>query len=86
MSKDYHMFFYYHPGKANVVVDALCHMTMGSVSHFDEVKKDLAREVHKLSRLGVRLGSSLDGGAIVHENSESSLVVEVMSKQHVDLA
>ena len=86
MSKDYDMSVLYHHDKINVVADALSRMTMGSVSHLDEAKKDLAREVHRLARLGVRLESSLDGGAIVHENSESSLVVEVMSKQHVDLA
>ena len=33
-----------------------------------------------------RLESSPDRGAIVHHNSESSLVVEVKSKQHLDLA
>ena len=48
----------YHPGKANVLEDALRHMTMGSVSHIDEAKNDLAREVHRLARLGVRLESS----------------------------
>ena len=60
-------------------------MTMGSISHVDEAKKDLAREVHILSRLGVRLESSPDGGSIVHHNSESSLAVKVKSKQHLDL-
>ena len=74
----------YHTNKANVVADALSHMTMGSVSHLDEAKKDLAREVHKLARLGMMLESSPCGGAIVHHNSESSLVVEVKSKQHLD--
>ena len=59
---------------------------MGSVSHLNEAKKDLAKEVHRLDRLGVRLEISPDGGAIVHHNSESSLVVEVKSKQQLDLA
>ena len=35
---------------------------MGSVSHLDEAKKDLAREVHRLARLGVRLESVSHGG------------------------
>ena len=35
-----------------------------------------------MSRLGVTLECSLDGGAMVPHNSESSLVVEVKSKQH----
>ena len=64
MLKDYDMSVLYHPEKANVFVDALSCMTMGSVSHLDEAKKDLAREVHRLARLGVRLESSLDGGAM----------------------
>ena len=84
MLKDYDIGFPYHPGKVNAVVDALSRMTMGSVSHIDEIKKDLAREVHRLARLGVRLEGSPNGGAIVHHNSESSLMVEVKSKQHLD--
>ena len=44
-------------------------------------------EGHRLTRLGVRLESALDGGDIVHHNSESSLVVKVKSKQqHIDIA
>ena len=71
----------YHPGKANVVVDTLNIMTMGSVSHIDEVKKSLVKDVH---RLGLRLKDSPNGGFMVHHNFESSLVVEVKSKQHLD--
>ena len=56
--KDYDMSVLYHPGKANVVMDALSRITMGSVSHLDEDKKDLAKEVHRLARLGVTLESS----------------------------
>ena len=33
--KDYDMCILYHPGNANVVVDALSHMTIVSVSHLD---------------------------------------------------
>ena len=47
-------------------------------------KKELSRDVHRLSRLGVSLESSMNGGSIVHHNSESSLVVEVKSKKHLD--
>ena len=58
---------------------------MGSVSHLDEAKKDLAREVHRFSRLGVMVETSPDWGDMVHHNSKSYLVVEVKSKQHLDL-
>ena len=84
MLKDYDMSVLYYPGKANVVVDALSHTTMGSVSHVDEPKKHLVKDVHSLSRLLVRFEDSPNGGFMVHHNSESSLVVEVMSKKHFD--
>ena len=70
----------YHPDTTNIVVDAHSGMTMGSVSHHDESKKDLAREIHRLARLGVRMQSALDGSSILRRNSESSLVVKVKSK------
>ena len=84
MYKDYDMSCLYLPDKANVVANALIHMIMGSVSHVEEAKKDVVKDVHRLDRLGVRLEDSPNGGFMVHNNSESYLVVEVMSKQHLD--
>ena len=37
--KDYDMSILYHPGKDNMVEDALSLMSMGSVSHVEEGKK-----------------------------------------------
>ena len=74
---------HYHLSKANVVADALSHMTKGSVSHIDEAKKYLVKDVHRLARLGLRLENSPNGVFIVHNNSESSLVDEVKSKYHL---
>ena len=45
----------YHPGKTNMVVDALSCMNIGSVSHTDEAKKDLVRAMHRFAMLGVTL-------------------------------
>ena len=45
----------YHPGKANVIADALCHIMMGSVSHVEEQKKKLVKDVHRLAQLGMCL-------------------------------
>ena len=54
--KDYDMSVLYHPDKANVVADAPSRMTMGRVSFVDdEAKKDLVKEVHRLTILGDRL-------------------------------
>ena len=68
--RDYDMSVLYHPSKANVLVDVLIHLTMGSVSHINESKKHLVREVHRLPRFGVRFEVFPNGGAIFHHNSE----------------
>ncbi|KAH0754464.1 hypothetical protein KY290_024734 [Solanum tuberosum] len=53
--KDYDMSVHYHPGKANVVADALSRVSMGSLAHVNIGDREMAREVHRLARLGVRL-------------------------------
>ena len=53
--KDYDMSMLYHPGKSNVVVDALSRMTMVSMSHVDEADKDLVKDVHRGACLGFQL-------------------------------
>ena len=82
--KDYHMSIFYHPNKANLVEDDLSRMIMGSVSQLEETNKDVVKDVHRLARFGVRLKDSFNGCFVVHNNSESSLVLEVKSKQHFD--
>ena len=82
--RDYDMSVHYHPGKANVVADALSRMSMGSTAHVEDEKKELVKEVHRLARLGVRLVDSTSGGVSVHPSSESSLIVEVKKGQHLD--
>ena len=47
--KDYDMNVLYHPDKDNVVAAALSRMTMGSVFHLDEAKKDLAKEINRFA-------------------------------------
>ena len=49
--KDYYMNVHYHQGKANVVADALIRMCMGSTTHIEDEKKELAKEVRRLARL-----------------------------------
>ena len=45
-----------------MVAASLSHMTMGNVSHVDEAKKDLVKNINRLARLGVRLEDSPNGG------------------------
>ncbi|WMV58815.1 hypothetical protein MTR67_052200 [Solanum verrucosum] len=75
--KDYDISVLYHPGKSNVVANALSRSSMGSVAHIKEKKKELVRYVHRLARLGVQLVDSIKGGVMVHNNSESSFVEDV---------
>ncbi|KAH0680772.1 hypothetical protein KY284_021857 [Solanum tuberosum] len=82
--KDYDMSVLYHLGKANLVADDLSRMSMGSVAHVEDEKKELVCDVHRLARLGVQLVDSTKGGFMVHHISESSSVVDVKSKQYLD--
>ena len=49
--KEYDMSVHYHPGKANVVADALSRLSMGSIAHVKEEMKELAKDVHRLAHL-----------------------------------
>ena len=70
----------YHLRKDNVVADTLSQISIGSLAHVPDGKKELVKKVHSL----VRLEDSPKGGFMVHHNSESSLMVEVKSKKHLD--
>ena len=78
------MSVHYHPGKANVVADSLSRLSMGSVAHVDENRKELVKDVHRLARLGFRLMSISYSGVTIQDGAESSLVVEVKEKQDSD--
>ncbi|WMV59547.1 hypothetical protein MTR67_052932, partial [Solanum verrucosum] len=54
-------------------------------AHVEDEKKELVCDVHRLARLGVQLVHSTKGRFMVHHNSQSSFVVDVKSKQHLDL-
>ncbi|XP_069146095.1 uncharacterized protein [Solanum lycopersicum] len=66
---DYDMIVHYHPGKANVVEDALRRLTLGSVAHVEEERKKLVKDVNRLARLGVCLMSISDSGVTVQNES-----------------
>ena len=74
----------YYSGKTNIVKNALSILSMGSVAHVREERKELAKEVHRIARLGVHLMSISYGSLTIHNRAESSLVVEVKDKQDSD--
>ncbi|WMV25524.1 hypothetical protein MTR67_018909 [Solanum verrucosum] len=73
-ANDYDMSVLYHPDKANLVVDVFSCLSMGSVAHIKNGKKELVRDVHRLVRLGVRLVDSTKGGDMDHNGLEPSFV------------
>ena len=64
-SRDYDMSVHYHPCKANVVANTLNRLSMGSVAHVEENRKELVKDIHWLDRLGIRLISISDSGVTV---------------------
>ncbi|XP_070055019.1 uncharacterized protein [Nicotiana tomentosiformis] len=57
---------------------------MSSLAHLEAYQRPLAKKVHRLASLGVRLADSNEGGIIVQNKAESSLVVGVKEKQYKD--
>ena len=62
--KDYDITILYHPGKANVVADALSRKVgnMGSLAHLQVSRRPLAREVQTLANDFMRLEVNEKGG------------------------
>ena len=54
------------------------------MSHVEEAKKDLVKDVHRFAHLGVRCEDSPNGGFMFYQNPESSLIVKVKSKPQLD--
>ena len=71
------MSVHYHPGKENLVSYGVTTLSMGSVAHVEEERKELVKDVQRLARLGVCLISISDNVVTVQNGAESSLVVKV---------
>ncbi|XP_070039272.1 uncharacterized protein [Nicotiana tomentosiformis] len=79
--KDYDIDIFYHPGKVNVVADALSQRSIGSLAHVEANKRTMTKEVRQLASLGVRLLDSEDCGVVLQNRAESSLVAEMKENQ-----
>ena len=62
--KDYDVTILYHPGKANVVVDALSRKagSMGSLDHLQVSRRPVAREIQNMANDFMRLEVNEKGG------------------------
>ena len=85
--KDYDVTILYHPGKANVVADALSRKTrsMGSLASLSIEERPLARDVQLLANSLVRLRISEESdGMIAFIEARSSLVEQICAHQFND--
>ena len=53
--KDYDCSILYHPGKANVVTDALSRKSAGSLAHISTERRPIIKELHELIDQGLQL-------------------------------
>ena len=84
--KDYDITILYHPGKANVVADALSRKagSMGSLAHLQVSRRPLPREVQTLSNDLVRLDVNEKGGFLACVEARSSFLDMIKGKQFTD--
>ena len=62
--KDYDCDILYHPGKANMVADALSRKSSGSLAHISVEKRLLIQELHELVDQGLMMKISISGGLL----------------------
>lgn len=74
---DYVMSILYHSHKANVVVDDLSRLSMGSTTQYKKDKEELVKDMHRLARWQVRLIDYTKGGVAVINGVKLSLLLEV---------
>ena len=84
--KDYDITILYHPGKSNVVADALSRKagSMGSLAHLQVSRRPLAREVQILANDLMRLEVNEKGGLLASVESRSSFLDKIKGKQFND--
>ena len=84
--KDYDITILYHPGKANVVADALSRKagSMGSLAHLQASRRPLVREVQTLTNDLMRLEVNEKGGLLASVEARSSFLDKIKGEQFND--
>ena len=81
--KDYDITILYHPGKANVVADALSRK-VGSLAHLQVSRRPLAREVQTLANDLMRLEVNEKGGLLASVEARFSFLDNIKGRQSDD--
>ena len=86
LQKDYDNTILYHPGKTNVVADALSRKTgsMGSLAHLQFSRRPLAREVQTLANDLIRLEVLEKEGFSASVEARCSFFDKIKGKQFAD--
>ncbi|MDV3192745.1 MAG: hypothetical protein Q8840_02185, partial [Sweet potato little leaf phytoplasma] len=84
LRKDYDINSLYHLSKGNIIADTLNRLSMGILVHLPPVQREIVRDIHKLANVGVRLVDSEDGGVVVLNSAESSLMASIKQRQYDD--
>ena len=84
--KDYDVTILYHPGKANVVADALIIKaeSMGNLAHLQVSRRPLAREVQTLANDFIRMEVLEKGGFLACVEARSSFLDKIKGRQFDD--
>ncbi|CAJ2633781.1 unnamed protein product [Trifolium pratense] len=82
--KDYDCTILYHPGKANVVADALSRKSMGSLAHLAAIKRPIIKEFQELVESGVQLEIDSSKALLAHVQIRSTLVDDIKEAQSKD--
>ena len=84
--KDYDLSILYHPGKANVVADALSRkaVSMGSLAFLSTTERPLDMDIQSLANWKIRLDISDSRCVLAYVDAQSSLLDRIRSRQSED--
>ncbi|XP_070050983.1 uncharacterized protein [Nicotiana tomentosiformis] len=82
--KDYDFSILYHPGKANVVADALSRKSMGSLAHIAPTKRLLANDIQRLEGTSIKFSVGKSDILLACVRAKSSLVEHIKATQYED--
>ncbi len=82
--KDYDCNILYHPGKANVVADALSRKSSGSLAHISVDRRPVVREFQDLVDQGLLMQISDSGSLLAHFTVRNDFLDKIQMAQRRD--